>query len=122
MSDSLDPALIGLFVGKTTQMWLPMKDADTYCVNILAEQHGPVSNLFVGQESERFTSAAWEPGGDGAPGLDDVVAWIECKPYSITDDGEHDLILLEVTALRQGANVGPLTYHRGSFSGAFRSE
>ncbi len=122
VSVSLEPALIGFFVGKTTQMWQPMKDADAFCVNILAEHQGPVSNLFISHDTDRFAASAWEPGSNGAPCLDDVIAWIECTPYSITDAGDHDMILLEVTALRQGADIGPLTYHRGRYSGASRSD
>lgn len=121
VSVSIDPTLIGFFVGKTTQMWQPMSGADAYCVNLLAEDQVPLSNVFVTRDIDRFAAVGWEAGDNGAPSLADVVAWIECKPYSITDAGDHNLILLEVTALRQGRDIGPLIYHHGRYSGVAHS-
>lgn len=122
VSVSIEPPLIGFFVGKATQMWQPMRAAAAYCVNILAADQGPLSNLFVSHDVDRFDRTAWEAAGNGAPTLDDVVAWIECKPYTVADAGDHDLILLEVTGLRQGRESGPLIYHRGRYSGVAHIE
>lgn len=122
VSVSLDPTLVGFFVGKQTRMWLPMADAEAFCVNILAEDQGPLSELFVTHDIDRFAMADWEGGDNGAPALGDAVAWVEGKPHSVTDAGDHDLILLEVTGLRQGRDVGPLIYHHGRYSGVSHTE
>ena len=116
VSVSLEPALVGFFVGKWTRMWQPMNEAGAYCVNILAEGQADLSKLFITHGVDRFAAAEWGAAGNGAPGLDGAVAWIEAKPYSITDAGDHDLVLLEVTGLRAGAEADPLIYHRGRYS------
>ena len=116
VSVSLDPPLVGFFVGKWTRMWQPMNEAKAYCVNILAEEQAHLSKLFITHGVDRFAEAKWEAVGNGAPGLDDAVAWIEARPYSVTDAGDHDLVLLEVTGLRSGGDADPLIYHRGQYS------
>jgi len=116
VSVSLEPALVGFFVGKWTRMWQPMNEAKAYCVNILGEDQSNLSTLFITHGIDRFGQAAWGAAGNGAPGLDGAVAWIEANLYSITDAGDHDLVLLEVTGLRSGRELDPLIYHRGQYS------
>lgn len=116
VSVSLEPALVGFFVGKWTRMWQPMNQADAYCVNILGEDQSHLSKLFITHGVDRFAEAEWEMAGNGAPVLDGAVAWIEARPYSLTDAGDHDLVLLEVTGLRSGRDIDPLIYHRGQYS------
>lgn len=121
VSVSLEPPLVGFFVGKWTRMWQPMNQADAYCVNILAEDQAGLSKLFITHGIDRFGESGWEAAGNGAPGLDGAVAWIEADPYSITDAGDHDLVLLQVTGLRAGGGSDPLVYHRGQYSGVRQS-
>lgn len=121
VSVSLEPPLVGFFVGKWTRMWQPMNEAKSFCVNILAEDQVDLSTLFITHDVDRFAGAGWEAAGNGAPALAGAVAWIEAKLYSVTDAGDHDLVLLEVTALREGRDVGPLIYHHGRYS-AVRSD
>jgi len=116
VSVSLEPPLVGFFVGKWTRMWQPMNDAKAYCVNILAENQSQLSKLFITHDVDRFAEADWDQAGNGAPGLAGVVAWIEANLFSITDAGDHDLVLLEVTGLRAGEEQDPLIYHRGQYS------
>jgi len=117
VSVSLEPPLIGFFVGRSTNMWEPMSDAGAYCVNLLAEDQEALSALFTSDFVDRFNETEWEPVDNGAPGLTGAIAWIEASPYSVTAAGDHILILLEVTALRSGRDTGPLVYHRGSYTG-----
>jgi len=116
VSVSLEPALIGFFVGRTTQMWEAMADAGAYCVNVLGEDQEGLSVLFTSDWVDRFKETDWEPVGNGAPGLTGAIAWIEAAPFSVTAAGDHNLILLEVTALRPGRDTGPLVYHRGGYT------
>lgn len=122
VSVSLEPPLVGFFVGKWTRMWQPMNEAKAYCINMLAEDQAALSKLFVTHGVDRFAGTDWEAAGNGAPGLAGAVAWIEARPYSVTDAGDHDLVLLEVTSLRVGRSVGPLIYHRGVYSAVHETD
>lgn len=116
VSVSLDPPLVGFFVGKDTRMWQPMGGAESYCINILEHSQGHLSKLFTTHDIDRFAQAEWEPADNGSPALTGAVAWIEGNTYSITAAGDHDLVLVEVTGLRTGSPSGPLIYHHGQYS------
>ena len=122
VSVSLEPPLVGFFVGKQTQMWQPMSEAKAYCINLLAEDQASLCKVFVTHDIDRFAAAEWEAAENGAPSLAGAIAWIEARPYSVTDAGDHDLVLLEVTSLRIGRGVGPLIYHRGVYSAVHETE
>ena len=93
-----------------------MNDAKEFCVNFLAEDQASLSKLFVTHDIDRFAEVDWEPIGNGAPAIEGATAWIEAHQYSIADAGDHDLVLLEVTGLRVGRDIGPLIYHHGRYS------
>jgi len=120
VSVSLDPPLVGFFVGKWTQMWLPMNQAAGYCVNVLSDGQAALSETFTRHDIDRFAGVAWDQVDNGAPALSGAVAWISAEPYSVTDAGDHDLILLRVTGLREGSGAGPLVYHLGQYSAVQR--
>ena len=115
VSVSLEPPLVGFFVGKWTRMWQPMSAATAFCINVLAADQSRLSHLFTQHGIDRFAASSWEPAANGAPALDGAVAWIEAGPYSLTDAGDHDLILLRVTGIRSRDNEAPLVYHRGAY-------
>ena len=52
---------------------------------------------------------------DGAPLLDDVAAWIDCRIYQRVDAGDHLLVLGEVLELSVHRDAGALVFHRGGF-------
>jgi len=116
VSVSLEPPLVGFFVGTGTRMWQPMADASAYCINVLSEDQTRLSERFTRFDVDRFADIGWEPGGNGAPALAGVVAWIEATPFSVSDAGDHELVLLEVGGLRQGTEKGPLVYHLGQYA------
>lgn len=122
VSVSLEPPLVGFFVGKWTRMWQPMNEAMAYCVNILSQDQAHLSKLFITHGIDRFAETSWESAENGAPVIEGAVAWIEARRYSITDAGDHDLVLLEVTGLRAGADTGPLLYHHGKYSAVRSTE
>ena len=121
VSVSLDPPLVGFFVGKWTRMWLPMNQASGYCVNVLADGQAALSERFTRHDIDRFADVDWGPIDNDAPALSGAVAWISAEPYSVTDAGDHDLILLRVTGLREGSAAGPLVYHCGQYSAVDRT-
>ena len=115
VSVSLEPPLAGFFVGKWTRMWQPMSDSAAFCVNVLSADQSRLSQLFTQHGVDRFAAASWEPASNGAPALDGAVAWIEAEPYSLTDAGDHDLVLVRVTGMRSRDVGFPLVYHRGEY-------
>jgi 3-hydroxy-9,10-secoandrosta-1,3,5(10)-triene-9,17-dione monooxygenase reductase component len=116
---SLDPPLVVLAPGKSSTSWPRIAQAGFFCVNILAEDQEALSRDFAVSGGDKFAGVGWRIGGNGAPLLDGVLAWLECRLVATHDAGDHELVTGAVHDM--GVTRGrPLLYYRGGF-GRFES-
>jgi len=111
---SLEPPLVALAPGKNSTSWPRIAAAGTFCVNILAEDQEALGRDFAVSGGDKFTGVGWRPGGNGAPVLDGVLAWVECAFLRAHDAGDHELVLGRVQDMGVGPGR-PLLYYRGGF-------
>ncbi|MBO0843178.1 MAG: flavin reductase family protein, partial [Nocardioides sp.] len=113
-SVSLDPALITYLPMKSSRTFARIRDAKTFCVNILAGDQEDMCRRFA-SGPRSFDEVGWRPAAGGAPILSDAVGWIECTTYDIREAGDHYLVLGEVTALDVARPVQPLLFFQGGY-------
>ena len=118
-SVSLDPPLVGFFPDKTSSSWPRIQAAGAFCVNILGEDQEDVCRRFAMKGDDKFAGLGWRPAGSGAPLIDDVLAWIDCDIESVTEAGDHYLVLGAVRDLGVADEGAPLLFFRGGY-GSFR--
>lgn len=114
-SVSLDPPLVGFFVGNGSSTWPAIQAAGRFCVNILGEHQEPVCRVFATKGADRFAEVGWQPAPSGAPVLDEAVAWIDCRIAQVVPAGDHQLVLGRVLALDARPDARPLVFHRGGY-------
>ena len=114
-SVSLDPPLVGFFPEKSSTTFPHIREAGSFCVNILGAGQEPTCRAFARKGQDRFDGVGWRPAGSGSPILDDVIAWIDCDIESVTDAGDHYLVLGRVRALDVPGGHLPLMFFRGGF-------
>jgi flavin reductase (DIM6/NTAB) family NADH-FMN oxidoreductase RutF len=117
-SVSLDPPLVGFFVGKGSSTWPQIEAAGRFCANVLGDHQGEVCRVFAAKGADRFAAISWRPGASGSPIIDDAVAWIDCRIDQVVEAGDHRLVLGRVLALdihEREANRTPLVFHRGGY-------
>lgn len=112
---SLEPALVGFYVAQTSRSWAAIDAAGSFCVNVLAAEQETVSRRFASSDEDRFAGLGWEALGSGAPRLDGVVAWLECRLHAVHPAGDHLCVLGEVISLDAVTRHEPLIYHRGGY-------
>ncbi|MCE3551450.1 flavin reductase family protein [Pseudonocardia sp. RS11V-5] len=113
---SLDPPMILIAPALTSTTWPRIREAGTFCVNILADgQHG-VSDAMSRRGTDKFADVAWTPSPTGAPRLADVAAWIDCDLAAEHDGGDHTIVVGAVRALGSAPSLEPLLYHRGRYA------
>ncbi len=63
---------------------------------------------------EKFEGVAYRRGGNGAPILHGVLAYLECKVYASFDGGDHTIYvgLIEEAETR---DAKPLLFYRGGY-------
>jgi 3-hydroxy-9,10-secoandrosta-1,3,5(10)-triene-9,17-dione monooxygenase reductase component len=117
---SLDPPLIAFAPARTSRTWPRLREIGRFCVNVLAEGQGDLSQTFAGSGADRFDGVPWTPSAHGSPVLEGVVAWIDGELWAEYDGGDHTIAVARVLDLGSHPDRRPLLFHRGSY-GLLRS-
>ncbi|MFF4674879.1 flavin reductase family protein [Streptomyces sp. NPDC001279] len=124
---SLDPPLVAFMVARTSTTWPRIARAGTFCVNVLGADQGALCRSFAVSGADKFAGVAYESAPvTGAPLLDGVPAWIDCRIHTVHTGGDHLIVVGRVEALGASGTPnsadadGPLLFHRGRF-GRFES-
>ena len=117
-SVSLDPLLLLICVDKRTITHRFLEQATTFAVNILAEDQEHVSRALASRDSDdarRLMGHPYHPGQNGAPILDDCVAYLECRITEVFHGGDHSIFIGEVVWGEVMRDAPPLIFHRGKY-------
>ena len=114
-SVSLDPPLVVICVARDASVFNELTAAHYVVVNILAAEQESLSRRFAGPVSDRFDGLGYSRAKTGAPILDDVLAWCECRVVHRHEAGDHLLLVAEA---ERGAvrDHKPLLYYRGGYA------
>ncbi|HEY5701620.1 MAG TPA: flavin reductase [Gammaproteobacteria bacterium] len=113
-SVSLDPPLVLVCIAKNADSYDAFVSGDSFTVNILADSQRSLSQLFASKSADKFDAVRWHRGDNGAPVLDDSLAWFDCRMYRQTDAGDHAILIGEVTCFDTMAGQ-PLGYCQGNY-------
>lgn len=115
VSLSLEPPLVLFCVQKTSTSWPRIRRLGKFCINVLAENQGAVSDAFA--VAGDVAEIAWHPHeGTGTPMLDGVIATIDCTLNAEHDAGDHTIIVADVRDLKvDRPDLGPLLFFQGAY-------
>ena len=111
---SLVPPLCLVCVDKKAESYPSFDESKVFTVNILRDDQEELSRRFAVSGGEKFTGVAYRIGGNGAPILEHVIAWLECKITAAYDGGDHTIYIgeIEEAETREGK---PLMFFRGGY-------
>jgi flavin reductase (DIM6/NTAB) family NADH-FMN oxidoreductase RutF len=112
---SLDPPLIAYLPMKTSRTFARLSASSTFCVNILAADQEAACQHFASPVEDKFAGLAWHPSPAGNPVLDGVVAWIECDYASVTETGDHYIVLGGVLDMQLERDTAPLLFFQRGY-------
>lgn len=113
-SVSLDPPLILFCPARSSTTWPGIRDAGTFCVNVMAEHQADATRRFAEKGVDRFECVSYAPRGAGL-GLADAVAWIECEMQNEHEAGDHTIAVARVLAIEASPDSGPLVFFKGRY-------
>lgn len=116
-SVSLDPPLVGFFPDKSSTSFPAIRQAGSFCVNVLSAHQESVCRTFATRGADRFKDLTWRPASSGAPILDGTVAWIDCEIAEVREAGDHYIVLGRVRDLGVGLPTIPLLFFQGGYGG-----
>jgi 3-hydroxy-9,10-secoandrosta-1,3,5(10)-triene-9,17-dione monooxygenase reductase component len=112
---SLQPALVSFSPARSSTTWPVIRHAEVFAVNVLGSTHQGLSGQFARSGTDKFAGVSWEPSRSGAPVLDGVTAWAECRLWAEYDGGDHTIVVGEVLDLHADAGADALLYFRGGY-------
>lgn len=116
-SVSLDPTLLLVCVEKAAAVHAQIEQADTFAVNILAEDQEHISRTFARHGTLDMGDVAYRPGPrTGSPIIEDVLAWFECEVHERIDGGDHTIYIGRVLDLAiERPDDEPLLFFGGTY-------
>jgi flavin reductase (DIM6/NTAB) family NADH-FMN oxidoreductase RutF len=112
---SLEPPLVLVCIDQEASLHPVLKEASTFTVNILSSGQEAIARRFAAPETDRFDGIGYVRGTTGAPILDDVLAYLECRKTTVTPGGDHIIVVGEVEHAEVRSS-GPLLYYRGGYA------
>lgn len=116
-SVSLNPPLVSFLPDQSSTTFPAIREAGSFCVNILSDHQQHVARLFSLRGVDRFGSITWTPASSGAPKIDGAVAWIDCDIDVIYEAGDHYVVIGQVRDLDTNEAAGPLIFFQGGYGG-----
>jgi len=114
-SVSLDPPLVAYLPMKSSGTFARLREAGSFCVNVLGAEQEDSCRSFARRGEDKFAGVSWRPAPSGAPIVDGAVAWIDCTQASVTEAGDHYIVLGEVTSLGVEKPAAPLLFFQGGY-------
>lgn len=112
---SIDPPLLLVCVRTDTDFHGVLAAAETFALNVLAENQEDLSQRFAGDYATRFQGVAHGGTPEGPPLLDAVAAHILCVPWKTLDAGDHTVFFGLVTG-GESFDRRPLVHFRSLYA------
>ncbi|MFL9894825.1 flavin reductase family protein [Paraburkholderia strydomiana] len=117
-----DPPALLVCVNRTNIFHAALRNASSFCVNILGTQHRDVSAAFgrkTVHPTEKFAVGRWATNPTGLPYLTDSQSNLFCTVASVFSYGTHDIFIGTCDSIVNAdasAPVAPLLYANGRYA------
>ncbi|MCF8588487.1 3-hydroxy-9,10-secoandrosta-1,3,5(10)-triene-9,17-dione monooxygenase reductase subunit [Gordonia liuliyuniae] len=112
---SLAPPLVIFCPMKTSRTWPAIAERGTFVVNILSNRQQAVSAVFGAPGQDKFSSVSWDSSPAGMPVIRDSLTWVECTVETVTDGGDHYVVVGRANILGDVLQDKPLLFYRGGY-------
>lgn len=118
-SVSLDPPLVLICVISGTVGADSIERNGVFAVNILGDDHEPISRYFSSKDRPRGPDAFSEIphflAVTGSPILEGAAGYLDCRLHAAHEAGDHLVFIGEVVGLGQNPDAKPLLFHGGRY-------
>lgn len=114
-SASLAPPMVAFLPARSSTTWPKIAGTGRFCVNILSADQEHICRHFSSKSADRFSSAGIRLSTNGLPIIDGCVASIDCDIHSVSEAGDHYIVLGAVRELRLENGGLPLLFYQGGY-------
>lgn len=117
VSISLDPPLVGFFLGNQSASGAAIEEAGHFCVNVLAAHQIDLCATMASRGEDKFDGVDHSAApSSGAPIFAGALATIDCILDSVIETGDHNLIVGLVQHVEVIADGGdPMVFFGGNY-------
>lgn len=112
---SLDPPLVLFCLGKQTGKQAAFIQGNRFAVNVLGESQVELSNLFARSQGQPFAETPHRLNADNCGLLEGALARLHCKKIDVHDNGDHYIVIGEVTEIEMDEDGDPLLFFKGKY-------
>ena len=105
----------GRNLASTSTSWQAIKEAGSFCVNVMGQDQMEVCGVMASKADDKFTDVEWRPGPTGSPIIEWSIAYIDCTIEAIHDGGDHDIVVGRVVELTVMESKDPLVFFQGGY-------
>ncbi|HTW87271.1 MAG TPA: flavin reductase family protein [Candidatus Binataceae bacterium] len=113
-SVSLVPPLLLICVDKKAESYPHFAESNLFTVNVLAADQEDISRRFATSGGNKFEGVSYRKGANGAPILNNILAFMECRIVGSFEGGDHTIYLGEIEEASTGEGE-PLLFYRGGY-------
>ena len=116
VSISLEPAMVGFFLGADSESGESFKQVGAFSVNVLAADQHALSGVMASRADTRFDGVEFRSSPiTGAPQFPESLAVIDCSLFDTMPVGDHELFVGLVLDLKVARETDPLVFHRRQY-------
>ncbi len=116
VSISLDPPLVGFFLGTHSGSGAAIEAAGHYTVNVLTNEQVELCGVMASKSPDKFEGVDWTKAPNtGAPILPGSLAVIECSLEQTVPCGDHNLLIGRVLDLSTPTEGSPMVFFTGQY-------
>jgi 3-hydroxy-9,10-secoandrosta-1,3,5(10)-triene-9,17-dione monooxygenase reductase component len=113
---SLDPPLVLCCPARSSASWPRLARSGRFCANVLAAGQRELARRFGVSGPDKFSGISWSPDPCGLPVLAGVLTWASCEVETVSEAGDHYVVIGRVLRLGDIAAGEPLLFYRGRFT------
>jgi flavin reductase (DIM6/NTAB) family NADH-FMN oxidoreductase RutF len=113
-SVSLNPPLVLVCIDEKAASHPVFKASKAFGISVLGTAQRATSNLFASKAVDKFEQTSTFQSETGAPLIEGAVSWFDCTTHSVTEVGDHLVVVGRVVAFGHDAGA-PLGYCRGNY-------
>ena len=114
-SVSLEPPLVCFFPAVTSGSWAAIQPTGRFCVNVLASHQGELCARLASKDPDKFADVPHQLSPLRSPIIDGALAWIDCEIESVTEAGDHHVVIGAVRSLDIGGEGEPMLFFKGAY-------
>jgi flavin reductase (DIM6/NTAB) family NADH-FMN oxidoreductase RutF len=117
VSLSLEPALVGVSIGKQASSYELLRSARSFALSLLADDQTALAQHFARgvPPIAHWTGIATRDSELGPPLIEGAVAWLECRTWAEYDAGDHTIFVGEVLRAERNEGRQPLVYIESAY-------